>query len=36
MGYNIISAAEAASLIKNGETIGLSGFPRRHAESRHS
>ena len=26
MGYNIISAAEAASLIKNGETIGLSGF----------
>lgn len=26
MGYRIISAAEAASLIKNGDIIGLSGF----------
>lgn len=26
MGYNIITAAEAASLIKDGDTIGLSGF----------
>lgn len=26
MGFNRISAAEAASCIKNGETIGLSGF----------
>ena len=26
MGYHIISAAEAASLVKDGDTIGLSGF----------
>ena len=26
MGFRFISAAEAASLIKNGDTIGLSGF----------
>ena len=26
MSYNFMTAAEAASLIKNGDTIGLSGF----------
>ena len=26
MGYHIISAAEAAALVKDGDTIGLSGF----------
>ena len=24
--YNVITAAEAASLIKNGQSLGLSGF----------
>ena len=26
MGFNKITAAEAAALIQNGDTIGLSGF----------
>lgn len=28
MAYKSITAAEAAALIKNGENIAMSGFPR--------
>lgn len=35
MALNYISAAEAASLIKHGYNIGLSGFTRRNSQSRY-